>query len=381
MDISFSAVINTLLFSTIAILSLSYLIANLDIISKQYFYFLFFIILMIMLRLFLPFELPFQNNINITKIWPDIYVTFIKQNSIFSGDNLSLLSMTIPISIVGSIICMTKFILSYFIITHKIHKYQTVNNNTLYKLVKIINDGWNKTTQFSLVSNKEISTPFIFGLQKPTIALPELELSDDEWYYILSHEMSHYYNKDLWIRFACELLQTIYWWNPFIYILRKQIIKIQEIYIDTTIINKLNEIQKLNYLECLIKIAKLQPIRKYKWIATFNNKMELKNRIEILLANSNKQSIEKKHKLVNRFITFILIIFTLFLPNIIIFEPYHIPDEILENTFTINAVNSYLILNENGTYDLYTNGEYITTVNMIFDENLEIFNDKGEKIK
>ena len=65
------------------------------------------------------------------------------------------------------------------------------------------------------------------------------------------------------------------------------------------------------------------------------------------------------------------------LPNRIIFEPSSpLPDDIEQSTFSINSENSYLLLNNDQTYDLYVDGEYLTTVSQIFDDTLPIIKPK-----
>ena len=61
------------------------------------------------------------------------------------------------------------------------------------------------------------------------------------------------------------------------------------------------------------------------------------------------------------------------LPNRIILEPISpLPDDVEESTFSINSGNSYLLLNNDQTYDLYVDGEYLTTVSQVFDDTLPI---------
>ncbi|MCM1088486.1 MAG: M56 family metallopeptidase [Muribaculaceae bacterium] len=384
MDISFVSFVNTLLFGTIAILLLGFLINRADITSKKCFLFFSFIILMIIIRLCLPVELPLQNNVNITKIWPDIYLAIYHCKITLAGKEIPLLFLLMMISITGSIFCMGRFLLSYSLISRTLKNYKPVNDDMLDRIMLRINREQNRNVRFRLLSSPEITTPFLFHVRSPVIVLPEITLSEEEWYYILSHEMSHYYHKDLWIRLACEGLRIIYWWNPFVYLLQKQIARFQELHIDATVTRNLSEIQKLDYLECLIKLAKLQHSPRKKWIAAFRNETEgeLQKRIKRILYPSGEGSPRKKRSVSNVLAVVLLILCTLFLPNLIIFEPYGpIPEDILEGTFSINADNSYLLLTEEGVYDVYVDDEYIATVTQIFDDSLKVIDSKGDIIK
>ena len=378
MIITLSTVLNIVFFSGIATLSLNYIITKSEIVLKIGIQIVLFIIVMIMFRLFLPFELPSQNNINITKFWPDIYITFVKPVFAFAEMEWSLLSIMIIISIIGSIIFVLKLILSYIALKHTVNNFKIINKSAVNRVVDKINSKYKKQVCFNVVSSSQVKSPFIFGLLNPIIILPEIELSVDEWYYILSHEMAHYYFKDLWIRFICELLQAIYWWNPFVYLLRNQLIKIQELRVDSVVINKLEEFQKMEYLECLIRIARLQSdIYRMHWVAAFNSDCEddIANRIEAIFEYAKGSEIKNKRTIKYMLIGLVLVLIIFLMPNFIIFEPYAITDEHAEGTYEINETNSYLIQNDDGTYDVYVEQEYVGTVTEIFDENLIIYNE------
>ncbi|WP_092472491.1 M56 family metallopeptidase [Desulfotruncus arcticus] len=66
-----------------------------------------------------------------------------------------------------------------------------------------------------------LGTSSLLSIQLVTAA-PKIELSEEEWYYILSHEVAHYYHGDLWIKIVTEFLHIIYWWNPFVCLLKNR---------------------------------------------------------------------------------------------------------------------------------------------------------------
>lgn len=378
MIITLSTVLNIVFFSGIVILSLNSIITKSDIILKMGIQIVLLIMVLTMFRLFFPFVLATQNNINITKFWPDIYNVFVKSIFIFAGMEWSLLSIMVTISIIGSIIFVLKLILSYIVLKLTVSNFKTINNPTVNRIVTKINSEYKRQGCFHVVSSSQVKTPFIFGLRNPTIIVPEIELSVDEWYYILSHEMAHYYFKDLWIRFICEILQTIYWWNPFVYLLRKQLIKVQELHVDLIVINKLSEFQRLNYLECLIRIARLQSnVHKRRWGAAFNSDCEddIANRIKTIFEYAKDSEVKNKRAIKHMLIGLVLVLSMFVIPNFIIFEPYAIADEHIGETYEINEANSYLIQNNDGTYDVYGDRKYVGTETEIFDGSLAIYNE------
>lgn len=383
MNISFTTILNTLFFSTIAIVLFSFMIDRARVISEKSFLFISFIIIMIMLRMFMPCEILWvQHNVYLTKVYPSVYIFFTRPFLNFLGKEWSVLSVLTIISLTGSIIYTIYFFRSYLKVFHTLKRYGITENEMIRGLFHKINREWRKNKDFQIVQSDEITTPFIFGLRKPIIALPDISLSEAEWYYVLCHEMAHYYHGDLLIRLVCEVLHIVYWWNPFIYLLRRRLIVFQERHIDVVITSGLDEARKMDYLSCLIKVARLQgAVHSDNWIAEFNHNTELQDRIKRFLDSQEERAAGKRHRTVNIQIIFLLVIFTLIFSNLITFEPYHIPEEILHNYFMMNNENSYLILNEEGKYEVYLNDEYKCTVTQIFDDTLSVYNREGELIK
>lgn len=382
MDISFTTVVNTLFFSAIAIALLCFIIDRTREVLGKKFHFFLFMIIMIMLRLFVPCEiLGVQNNVYLTRIYPEVYLFMTRPFSSFWGRKWSITSILAMVSLIGSIVCAIKFFRDYLVIFRTLKRYRTTEDETIKRLVAVINRELGKNAAFRVVQSEKITAPFLYGLINPVIALPEITLSEEEWYYVLSHEMAHYYHRDLWLRCVCEILHIVYWWNPFIYLLRRQLIVFQERHIDAVVTLKLNESRVLDYLSCLVKIAGSQFImHSGNWIAEFNRKTELQDRIKRLLDLQGKRSLGKKYCAVNVLMVILLIIFTLFLPNLVTLEPNGgVPLE--EGEFILTPENAYLILTEEGKYEIYADGEYKFTSSQILEDTLQIYNREGRLIK
>ncbi|MCI9014664.1 MAG: M56 family metallopeptidase [Lachnospiraceae bacterium] len=384
MDLSIVSVINILCFSSVAILLLYCIANNLGTplgksIKRP---FVLAILLILMIRLFLPLEFPCQQNLYITKAYPDLYVSFIYATISYAGKEYSLPLITAAVSVIGSIICLGRLLLFFLATIQSINRCAPAENPVITELVNTITYELGCKKCFRIVKNPNRTTPYLFGFRKPVIVLPDIQLSETEWYYILKHEIYHYYNKDLWLRFVCELLQIIYWWNPFIYILRNQIIKFQEFYADMAVVQCSSKLQQLEYMQCLIKIVKQLPVKTDNRVAAFHSNAKIQKRIAALLNFSETAPPNQRQRSAGSALAVILMICTLFLPNLFILEPCgEIPEEVLGDAVIINKANGHLVLREDGRYDIYVDNEYFSTVTTIFDDTLPIMNTKGEIIQ
>lgn len=381
MRINLVPLINTLCFGSLTIVLLYFCVLKIHVFSVHK-SFIFLITIALLIRLFIPFEFPLQRNLYITKIYPNIYHYFINATILFGRKEYYLSTIIVILSLLVSFFYLCKLIFSYYIMLYTIKKYKPVENIGIKNILKQICEEIKCKKQFQIVYSPYPTTPYLFGLLHPIIVVPEIALSDDEWHYILKHEIYHFCHQDLWIRFACEFLRVIYWWNPFMYLLRKYIVTLQEYFADLSITQNLNELEKLNYAQCIIKTAKLQSLQNNNYTAAFTSQLIIRNRITLFLEISEKKQINKKQSILNLVMTFALIIFTLVLPNLIILEPRgELPRKIQENTVVINNENSFLVLRNDNKYDVYVNNKFFATVTTVFDDTLPIYDANGGLIK
>ena len=163
------------------------------------------------------------------------------------------------------------------------------------------------------------------------------------------------------------------------YYLRKQIIEIQEFRSDASVIKQLGCIEKLDYTECLIHIAKIQNIKPKENLANIcitsfssGSDTDIGRRINWI---TNKDKFTKKHCTKTGILVVALLFLLSLLPDFFILEskPQNIPSTILEQYTIINSENAYYVYNDKGTYDLYVNGKYFSTVTKIFNNTLTIY--------
>lgn len=378
---TFSALINVILFTGISILITSYIINNIEVLYTFRLQVVNLFLILILLRLIIPVELPIQTSVYIHKIWPQIYTLFIRP-IIVLGKEWNLLSLMILISTPGIIIKLIHLICSYHSLKRIILGFIECNDLAIIRIVQSICQERNKSNKFHIARSKLILTPLVFGLLQPTIVIPENDYTEDEWRYILTHEIIHFYRGDLWFKFLFEVLLSMYWWFPPMYILRGLIFSIQELLTDTAVTKGLTPIKKMEYLNCLIKVAKSEPsyFNKRKLVISFQNGKEndviirIKTLYHLLLGIK----ISKMQTLKNSGIGFILLLCTLFLPNLFIFEPYSpLPQEYAVSTFAIRPDNAYLVRNPDDSYQVYIDNQYIKTIqyipNFVIEEEIKIY--------
>jgi len=114
-----------------------------------------------------------------------------------------------------------------------------------------------KNTKVKIIQSVEINIPMIVGLLKPVICLPDIQFSDDELKNILLHEWTHFLQKHAWVKLSMYLICSVFWWNPFVHILRRELNHILEIQCDLSITSKMDVGARINYLDIILKVIRI----------------------------------------------------------------------------------------------------------------------------
>ena len=59
----------------------------------------------------------------------------------------------------------------------------------------------------------------IVGAIKPTLLLPELELTAEQLSLVFRHELIHYRRRDIWYKLLLMLANAIHWFNPMVWLM------------------------------------------------------------------------------------------------------------------------------------------------------------------
>lgn len=102
-----------------------------------------------------------------------------------------------------------------------------------------------------------VETPMLIGLVRPRIILPDIVYSEEALRHVLSHEMIHYRHKDIWIKWLVMMTCALHWFNPMVYLLRKEVEKNCELACDEAVINHMTGQDKQSYGQALILAAQL----------------------------------------------------------------------------------------------------------------------------
>lgn len=370
MDFTFSSVITNLFFISIAIFVL-YIVS----IKNKYILlfeirFLVFCMLLGIISLLLPFEFHFTKTIPVETIWPDIFHFFYQPRFNIGDFHLSFNHILAVIWINGALVYFLKLFISYIRFATLIRSYPVIDQEDIIEITKQIAKQYNRAVNFHLCYSPTLKSPSLFGIFNPKIIIPKKVMTEEEWYYVLSHEIAHYYNYDLITKFLVEIFIAIYWWNPLMYLLKRRLNSMLEANIDLHITENWDETQRIEYFKCLISLPQREKSTDYLACFKSSNNSDLTQRVE--LVREHLRTYKKPNIKLKLFLRFFPVM-ALFLSMLIIFEPYYISPEYKEGTYEITSEDIFYIENEIGSYDFYLNGEYITTHMEVMDTRIKVY--------
>lgn len=373
--IRFSELVNMVLLTGAAVVLLEIIFRNNNAILWLDVRLLLGCMMVMVLRLFILADSPVASNIPIFNVYAEI-CWFLRDTLFYwRGIPVSIMMLLQILWVAGGIASALYRIHGYAMTHRRIRSYRRLKKPEFAEAVKRINEELGRKARFRLVTSKELGTPCIFGVFRPYIGIPEVELRPEEIYLVMKHEMLHYYRGDMVIKILCEALKTVYWWNPFVYMLGSLVSSMQEINVDFRVVRGLSEMEQLEYVDCLVKVARHRVKRKREnhWEISFRKESpsEIHKRIGLMIKN---QEISGKKTTASFLLSAGILGVIVLCPNILTFEPYAIPEEKVEGSVGVKEGGIYCLDNKNGTYDVYVDGQYFKTVTELFDEHIPVYN-------
>lgn len=103
-----------------------------------------------------------------------------------------------------------------------------------------------------LCVNPLVASPMLVGYFHPCIVLPRADVSEKEFYYIAMHELTHYKRRDIVYKWLVQLAVCLHWFNPLVYVMRREIEKACEFACDEAVIGKAGYDSAADYGETLL---------------------------------------------------------------------------------------------------------------------------------
>ncbi|MBS7578439.1 MULTISPECIES: M56 family metallopeptidase [unclassified Enterococcus] len=352
---SLSAILLIVILNTILKREKTYSIFRSDFLNLFY--------LIILIRLFFPVELLNTITVPSLRIVPAIYRVLQYQVNFF-GTPITVYQLIGIVWLLGAIVFFIRLIINTLKLNRLIQNIKSTSKQLSTK-------RYISSNTIPIYVSSSVDSPLTSGLVHPIIIIPDHNYSDLEIYNVLLHELQHIKNKDVAKKYIIEILTCIYWWLPFIYLLRNQISLIIELNVDSQVTEKMSSEDYFDYMNSLVSVQeksrdKQIAINNQAVAAYFTNfhQTTLSKRIEFLFNGF-------KRKKTNKIVLALLLVSVLIVTSFI-FEPKAYNEKLMHDTFVMNEKTSqYILKTKDNQYFLYFNGKNMGTIDNINDPSLK----------
>lgn len=372
MGITLSSLIMAVLWSDLFIIIGYLLIKERRFLAHFSIYPVLFLIITSVFRMIFSFDFPFAAIIHSHTVYPALM-------DIANATPLSIVPFFrhTTVTQLFCLVWLTGFILLTMRTIHKHYAGLCFLNNrshsaseNLYSIMNTITDSKDAHSCVSLLQCDAITSPIITGLHRPTIYLPNITLEDEQWFYILKHEWYHHVHHDLWIKLSIHAFCLVFWWNPLVYLLKRNLDDALELKVDLLLTEGLPQEEKCTYLHTILDIAQAENSKRIssRFTATALgfalSKKDLLQRRFYFVLNYTKQKYAPR---IFATITALVLSVLFILSYTFIIQCYSEPPN-APNYFKIEPNNAYLLDKHDGRYSLYVDGIYRFNVKDISEE-------------
>ena len=186
-------------------------------------------------------------------------------NMVRRSNPVTMQEILLVVWLLGFIISMSRYFVSYFRFKKKICGFDTHD----------VIDG------LEIIKSPLISSPLVFGFFRPTLAIPEIEMNEDDYNLAIRHEMVHYKHHDSWFKLFAVIVNSICWFNPITYFMVNLVGEACEYACDEQVTKEMDMTDKKQYSTMILSmVCQSSPALSSNMV---KNKKQLKRRFEMIM--------------------------------------------------------------------------------------------------
>jgi len=206
------------------------------------------------------------------------------------------------------------------------------------------------------------SSPFLVGVIHPCMILPKMVYEKEQLHFIILHEFMHVKKRDVVWKTLIDVLCTVFWWNPVMHYLKKQLFQLVEMRNDEQITANLSSEDYIAYMRCLKDTAVQLAGKDIAFgVSFYSGQTELQRRIKRLCGDQKEsKGVQILSGTAICVVLFLTTTVAITADNISITTKRLLEEEGLSEYEEVSEKNTFLIKNGD-EYDAYVDGEYLYT--------------------
>ena len=195
-------------------------------------------------------------------------------------------------------ICSLSIVVLYEIITlvrfHRKISKNVLSDSEVKKTIGVLSKEMKLQRKVTIYENDFVSSPFTYGIFRPSIVLTALSNKND-LQLIIRHELQHIKSYDFLVRQLSFLALILHCYNPFIYFFFREIKEVQELACDENVMKYFSRDEQKWYGYLLIMTAAKEG-------------SEMKSKITLMFSKNNRSFLKKRIKRIGVYVKPIFIL-------------------------------------------------------------------------
>ncbi|KXG74030.1 Regulatory protein BlaR1 [Fervidicola ferrireducens] len=185
----------------------------------------------------------------------------------------------------GTLIFIVVILIQYYNLKRRIFKVCFMTDDTrILEVLSKCKQQMGIRGQIPVYISPYITTPFLCGIVKPCIILPDIKLSADELQCIFLHELTHWKRRDVWLKLFMLFINAMHWFNPLAYAARLDIDQFCELSCDESVVKSINDRERRRYCELMLSVLWNVADKKTRLISAFGGmRKKLERRVGVIL--------------------------------------------------------------------------------------------------
>lgn len=104
-----------------------------------------------------------------------------------------------------------------------------------------------------LYVNPLAASPMLLGVRKPCVVLPTSELPEEDFRFVLLHELTHYRRRDLPYKWLTQLTVCVHWFNPLVHWMAREVERTGELSCDEAVLRRLDGPGRRAYGDAILR--------------------------------------------------------------------------------------------------------------------------------
>lgn len=307
------------------------------------------------LRIILPLDFTFAVVIPDSRIYPNIYRWLTAERFHIGEYPIDLVKIPLFIWAFGSSISLIRYVFSYRDIMRSATVGAVPADERVEAILRQVAAEERRKLKVSTYVLPRIESPYGLGIFRRMILLPNLDYSDEELYYILKHEYTHFLSYDILMKQVVMIFCMLFWWNPAVYLLKRDFDQAVEIKCDTFVTKKMSKAERTAYLKAILSsLHNQKSTAGMPYVSTSLSKDD-----EFIKARFNAVMGQKKSKRYYIMNACVIICYTLIIlfSYLTILQPQiAAPDSSEPRAVEFGSDNSYILHTKDNKYWFFIDG-------------------------